>query len=278
MLLNTCKKLNWPKHRQKTIKKEKEERLRKIAAKKHIKSFFLFRQKIFTDFTYVSEYFNPRMYIKKDMPNDVIEGMEENSEKMFRFKTIKLLKSVLKKMKINVAYKRLIEIRSFYEIKDSRFKSIVKKVFENPRETNEICLTLEDIYTPQNESLFFNIDEAKEKLRVLSENEDVRKIHIFLFSFSLFFLEHLHNYLLDLLENKKSVKIQMYSFYIILYDFFEMFYTPLEITNSDFAAKTKIIADEEIISIDDKITEIIQQFQHYVDKVTNKKFIISTRL
>ncbi len=91
-----------------------------------------------------------------------------------------------------------------------------------------------------------------------------------MFSFSLFFIERLHNYFLDLLKKTKSVKVQIYGLSIETERFLDIHYTPYEIKREDFVYKTKIILDNgrEKISIDENIKKAIREYESYVQGTT----------
>ncbi len=276
MKLSSCKKLNWPKYQQEKVKNEKKLRLKKMVTEKYIKSYFLLRQNFIPDFSYLNEDFVPTKYMKKDTPDDVIEVLDEN-ETYQRLKEIKLYKSVLEKIRINVAAERLTKIDDFYEIKDFHFKSNIEKILEKQEETNKIYFTLDNIYTPRDTDLFYNLESAKQEIERSSKNEFEYKAHVFLLSFSLFFLERLHSYFLDLLKGKSRIKIRMYNFYMTASTLFEIIYTPVEITKKDFVYNTQIISDEGdvIIGMNEKITETIKQYVSYIGEIANREFDIS---
>ncbi len=288
MKLSICKKLNWPKYQQEKVINEKKLILKRMITKRNIKSYFLLKQKFISKFPEIKQNFNPKQYIKKYIPDDVIEVIEENKEnKRYTFlNSIRLYKSVLRKMQIDVSSKELIELDKFYDVY-RYFKGYVNDILRYYREDREIFFVLKDVYNPKDKRLFYNIDSAKQKIKNTYKNRYKYKLHIFLFSFSLFFLERLHSYFLNLLKDKKSVKISMYKFKIMAKSFFEItyenekhLYDESSITREKFADNTKIISDEgiEIISMDEKIVEIINQYVSYINKITKKNFNLSPDL
>ncbi len=279
MKLSSCKKLNWPKYQQEKVTNEKKLSLKKMITEKYIKSYFLFKQKFVPEFSYLSEYFNPMRYIKKDIPDDVIEVIQDENKRYKSLKEIKLYKSVLEKMQINAASEILIKTNSFYEIENFNFNTNIEAILRYPEGANEIYFVLDNLYMPKEDDLFYNLENAKQEISLLSKNEFEYKLHVFLLSFSLFFLERLHSYFLDLLKDKQSVKIQMYKpAYVMIKSFFEIVYSPIKISRKDFVYNTIIISDKgsEIISMDEKIEQTIKQYLSYINEITNKEFDLSS--
>ncbi len=286
MLLNTCKKLNWTKHQQKMIKEEKAKRLEKMITKKHVKSYFLFKQKFIPAFRYVGESFNPKMYIKKGIQDNVVKVTKDIKYDIFYVEEIVLDKNILKNITINAATNRLIKTRNFYSLDDFIVEEELERILEDlylaigrnliPQLLpNDIYFVLNSVYTPKNNKLFYNIDKAKEKIKLMSENNEVYyRLHVFLFSFALFFIEHIHDYFLKLLKNKSSIKIQMHNIQIESKGLFDISYYPQVISKKIFVSNTKVVSEEGITikTIDKKIKEIIKKYKDHITKATNKPF------
>ncbi len=155
---------------------------------------------------------------------------------------------------------------------------VLEKFLQHPEKANKIFFVLADVYKPENNKIFYNIDSAKQEILSSSKNEYEYKLRVFLLSFALFFLEHLHSYFLDLLKNKKSLKVQMYRFEMAAKGFFEIAYDIISITKENFADNTKIIPDqwERIISMDKEVEKIIKRYLSYINEITNNNFDIPT--
>ncbi len=280
VLLGTCKKLNWPKYQQKIIKKEKNAILKEMVTKRHMKSYFLFKQKFILAFNYTGENIDPKMYIKKGISSDVIEVTKKVKETKysesvtFSIKKIVLLKSILKKIAINVASKRFINTSYFYGVGYYSMEQERMSIAAYPNLADKRYFVLENIYTPNNSSLFFNIQKAEEEIELLSENQYDYKMRVFLLSFTLFFLERFHDYILNLLKDRSYIKIQLYEPSIKSFGIFDVFFDPFKIPETGFIKNTKIISesDQTIKTIDSKINEVIEEYKKYITTTTNKAF------
>ncbi len=272
MLLSVCKKLGWPKYQQKIIKEEKTIILEKKITKRKTNFYFVFKQSLSPVFWNGYRKFEPESYIKKGMPSDTVKIISGDKKEAI---IISLYEHILERIKINAASAKLLGIYGLFTLRGFDIVRELATFEKYPELIDEIYFALKDVYMPENNTLFYNIDKAKQEIGGLSEEKN-RRIYVVFFSFSLFFIERFHNYILDLLQYETNLKIQLYGLKIEADGFLDIYYAPSEIASEDLTDRTKIITgnDNKTISVDEKITEIIDQYKNYVSELAHKTITI----
>jgi hypothetical protein len=265
-----CKKLKWSKWERKSVKKEINDQVN-ITPREGKKSYVLFKENFGVDLYHEPIAFDASKYIKRDLSSDVIEVIKDDKSDFYKIKSITLYKKVLDKMSINVL-SRFIKKAEYYffDLVGYESRDKLNKIKTNILRANKIFSVIEEVYTPKHKSIFVNL--KSEELKEYPNN----KIHIFLVSAILFFLDHLHDFFLDLLKKYPSVKISMYNFELSSGYFFEISYRSLFIEEMIFKQQANIFSNEGqlIEKVIDKLDTLVFDFKEYVANNTKERITV----
>ncbi len=253
-----CKKLKWSQWERKMAQQEINYSWSMMPRAKR-KAYISLKD--FAALDYERYTFDVSKYIKKGLRNDVIKVAKTHDSGFYKIKSITLYKNVLDKMYINALSRFIIDAEySIFIYKDFFY---TKTYQENLKRANKIFSVMGGIYTPKHESIFVGLKSEK-----LEKNAD-----IFLLSAILFFLDHLHDFFLNLLKDYSSIKISMYDFELLHDGFFQISYKEYKIQEKDFRKKTNIFSNDGqlIEKIKNKLDNLTSDFRSYVSNNTEEE-------